>query len=1305
DSLGLSIMSSLLSYLPVINRLVGSHTSADHVFDISPLEAHNIETNPDRCARRLKHLIKANHANYSILYHNFEFHNHNAYILASAYLLGANEDQLRTLYDKQVGELEPWAESPCEITEEDWIEYLGDGGYQRAFVDFFEDQLVMRFSYDWKKLLENYMFQDKRPLISGLFGGLGHPLIHLGYAYEINSKELAIEALAMSSVQFSYFHKYLDNPRYTKPSSFSTYSLAELLEQVRGDDRFSNLFPKRQLGNIDLLFEKHEDLVLEYWNAWEIRDPEKQLEECQETAVSLLVATVAPGTHSYNYLLVHVLTTSHAVRVLLPLIPARFHTILVRGWVLYTLSIFIALLRPQIDPDYVDPSSILKGRHWTYVEQQALTSPWSADAHFVEAIRAIRTVAQTWGDVHERYLAAAVRFVDDFHGWTFTDRPICLTLIHDSPLVRRPSFHPMAPPAKRRRKNVVEASDEEPDRPQDNLLTRFLNSSPANPGTSGRGPTTSPSPLKKRTLGALNSKNGANLSPSPSPEKRRSQKKVKVEEKGKTADLLTLFSKQVQKSQASATLSRAKTSPADEITSDPISDDEDVSYHKAHASSIVGEKAKKRLWGGSQKPLAPNPTQMFVRPSKPTRPSGVDDDLRPWSERFGPVNLEELAVHKKKVTDVRRWIEGVLSGQLRQRILLLKGAAGTGKTTTVRLLADDMGCELLEWKSPLGSFVPGMQSPSAQFEAFLGFGGKFGGLELESSGPEDQPTNIGLLPDAHRRVILIEEFPNTFTRSSSALTSFRNALLAYLNDNTPSLSDFARKVQKPVAPIIMVISETLLTTTSASADSFTAHRLLGPEIMRHPGTGLIEFNAIAPSLLTKALELVVLKEARKSGRRRTPGPQVLKRLGEIGDIRSAVSSLEFLCLKGDQDADWGAKVSFTKQKRTVKDSVALTRGEKESLEQITQREASLGIFHAVGKVVYNKRDEPSATGDCSVESLPSYLRLCARPKRSQVEVDSLIDEIGADTGTFISALHENYALSCDSGCPDDAKEPIDYINGCIDSLSDSDLLYPSWDSFFGGKGTFAAYFSRDTGSHIVRQDEMAFQVAVRGILFALPHPVKRIASGASKSSDTFKMFYPTSLKLWRAKEEMEGLVDVWSTKLLNGEDHHTHNGRAITDGANLFLRTSRNHHQSPSKSNPSRHIKSEEGSSVPLLSLGSAARRELLLERLPYMALIGRARKKAPLHNTLRQRDIEKVVSFRGIGVTPDDEAVVDEAEEAIATGEAWATDRPTEEASPKKKEYAGIKARGSEARGLATSVAGLQVQKLVLSDDDIESD
>ena len=36
---------------------------------------------------------------------------------------------------------------------------------------------------------------------------------------------------------------------------------------------------------------------------------------------------------------------------------------------------------------------------------------------------------------------------------------------------------------------------------------------------------------------------------------------------------------------------------------------------------------------------------------------------RPWADRYGPANLEELAVHRKKVADVQKWLGEVLSGR------------------------------------------------------------------------------------------------------------------------------------------------------------------------------------------------------------------------------------------------------------------------------------------------------------------------------------------------------------------------------------------------------------------------------------------------------------------------------------------------------------------------------------------------------------------------------------------------------------------------------------------------------------------
>lgn len=38
-------------------------------------------------------------------------------------------------------------------------------------------------------------------------------------------------------------------------------------------------------------------------------------------------------------------------------------------------------------------------------------------------------------------------------------------------------------------------------------------------------------------------------------------------------------------------------------------------------------------------------------------------DSRPWTERYGPRGLDELMVHKKKVSDVQKWLENFRQGQ------------------------------------------------------------------------------------------------------------------------------------------------------------------------------------------------------------------------------------------------------------------------------------------------------------------------------------------------------------------------------------------------------------------------------------------------------------------------------------------------------------------------------------------------------------------------------------------------------------------------------------------------------------------
>ncbi|KAK4697620.1 cell cycle checkpoint protein, partial [Lecanoromycetidae sp. Uapishka_2] len=397
--------------LPSLPRILGGNPGA--AIDLKSVDIHDVEIQHEKRARTLKHLLKLNHANHAILYHHLQFDNHTPHV---AYLLGASAEHLDDVYEKEHKELEPWIDSPGEISTFDWRDYLGDRHYQRAFVDFFEDQMVLN-GYDWKLVVSKYLFEGSKPLINCLIGGLGHPLIHLGYAYELSSREVAMEALGLVATTYTFFHKYLDDASYTKPSTYSTSSPVEILQKVAKDKRFDNLFDHQGADNIEPIFENHEAAVLEHWNAWQLPDPKKQFEESQHAAVALLVATHgSTNERKFDFFLVHVLTTTHAVRILLPIIPAKFHVPVVRQWWLLTLAVYIAQVRPAIDLERITGYDV-KGKDWAWVEQEAVGGKWSLDAHYVKGLRAMKEAAKTWGDADQYYLKAACKFGEKFDEW------------------------------------------------------------------------------------------------------------------------------------------------------------------------------------------------------------------------------------------------------------------------------------------------------------------------------------------------------------------------------------------------------------------------------------------------------------------------------------------------------------------------------------------------------------------------------------------------------------------------------------------------------------------------------------------------------------------------------------------------------------------------------------------------------------------------------------------------------------------------------------------------------------------------
>lgn len=325
-------------------------------------------------------------------------------------------------------------------------------------------------------------------------------------------------------------------------------------------------------------------------------------------------------------------------------------------------------------------------------------------------------------------------------------------------------------------------------------------------------------------------------------------------------------------------------------------------------------------------------------------------DPRPWPERYAPKSAADLAVHQLKVREVRDWLKTALSNDRHRRLLVIQGPAGAGKTATIEVLSKELNFELLEWRNPqsvTGGEEYGEEGPfsaglSGVFEDFMMRATKFNSLELVSSRDKLKPNIAASIPGRKKKVILIEEFPNIlYTSSPLPMRSFRNTIKTFLERPSDGLP-----------PLVILVSEP---TFGTDRNAFTAHRLLSAEILGHRRTRTIKYNAIAETFMLKALKSVLAQDAVATRRIMDPSDPVLKTLSSAGDIRSALMSLEFLAANAQRT---GGRIPTAKGKK--KAATKLTKSETLSLQAVTQREISVNMFNAIGKVVYNKRMHPAS---------------------------------------------------------------------------------------------------------------------------------------------------------------------------------------------------------------------------------------------------------------------------------------------------------------------------------------------------------
>lgn len=432
-------------------------------------------------------------------------------------------------------------------------------------------------------------------------------------------------------------------------------------------------------------------------------------------------------------------------------------------------------------------------------------------------------------------------------------------------------------------------------------------------------------------------------------------------------------------------------------------------------------------------------------------------------------------------------------------------------------MARELGNEIIEWENPIGSSIEeeGFISLGIQFDEFLTRTINSKGLELS----DDQEVIPNIANSSAGMIVLIEDFPNTFAKGSKALMNFRDSVLRYLVASTPPPG--SQSSNSTITPIVMTVTETHITSSTNHSDSFTVGKLLGPQILQHLGVTVIEFNSVAPTLLSKAITTVIRKDNRRNSTSWSLGTGLIKKLSQSGDIRSSINSLQLTHLFDRVPSE---DCQPTRSANKIISKSQSSAGPKQKSPVIDFRDSIVDLFHAVGKILYNKRKE--ANTETPVQPA-AHLPHHTRPRASEVSIDSLHEEITSDIDTFISTLHENYPLSCYG------VDFTDSLDDCITHFSDADLILSSSNN---NNTPSTRTLGKQPPSAL--QSDYAFQITSRGLLFSLPHPIERgktLAAVSKLGRDPFKMVYPAALRLWRLIEDNETIIDAWNEKLSQQE--------------------------------------------------------------------------------------------------------------------------------------------------------------------------
>jgi cell cycle checkpoint protein len=317
--------------------------------------------------------------------------------------------------------------------------------------------------------------------------------------------------------------------------------------------------------------------------------------------------------------------------------------------------------------------------------------------------------------------------------------------------------------------------------------------------------------------------------------------------------------------------------------------------------SSFGTSETKEKIRGNRKSSNTNSMHISSSLSKTNKPSRQREEQL-WIDKYAPKCTNELCVAPKKITEVEVWLKDTSECKL----LILIGSPGIGKSTMIKVIAQNLNMNVLEWTDNTHTDHISWNSDKS-----FGYEGQTAAFRDFLDTAVFQYNSVKDGDECSGSIVLIDEVPYMHNPKKEA--EFRVVMTTYL-----------MKTQVPTVFIFSNVYE-------GKHKPEDLERYIDTKLLYSPFVKILQINAVTKPKMKSCLKNIMKKERISS----TIISAMDKYIEELhstseGDIRHAIMQLQFR-LKSH------------------------TRSKSPDLLNFSHRDTKFSTFHALGKLLYAKR--------------------------------------------------------------------------------------------------------------------------------------------------------------------------------------------------------------------------------------------------------------------------------------------------------------------------------------------------------------